>query len=244
MRINAVRSPLLVFAALTAVFVPLMTSSHVALGSGLRDSAAPSASDSASPEPPPVPVRQEPKPAPKPTPAGGKTNHGPSIAEQGAFYRSVLDLRPDMAGLTAQQYYYIGRAFCTSADLGDDELNQVQQAYAMPVSTLAYDNQMAAMILQTAPMEFVQENQIAFGFDGSEIDSATLNAFRKRLCQNHPLWRAYALFVRAQLESLGPWQTDPSYAGAPGQTAQLWSDDLSVWESALGPWLPQRMQAS
>ncbi|HWG22586.1 hypothetical protein [Actinospica sp.] len=255
MRINAVRSPILVFAALTAVFVPLMTSSHAALGLGVRDSASPSASDSASPVPAssaqPAPVRQRPKPAPtpkpapKPTPTGsGKAGHAPSIAAQGAFYRSVLDLRPDMPGISAQQYYYIGQAFCTSADLGDDELGQIQQAYAMPANSLAYDSSMADMILQTAPMEFVQENQVAFGFDGSEIDTSTLNAFRKKLCVNHPLWRAYARFVRTQLETLGPWGTDPSFAGDPNQTSQMWNDDLSAWESALGPWLPQRMQAS
>jgi hypothetical protein len=245
MRFNAVRSPILAFAALTAVFVPLMTSSNAALGLGARDAASPSASGSAapsgaesasapaSPEPAPAPVR--PRPRPKPS--------VPPIVAAGEFYRSVLDLRPDMPGISARQYYYIGQAFCTSANLGDDQLGQVQQAYAMPAGTLEYDTSMAEMILQTAPMEFVQENQVAFGFDGSDIDSATLNAFRKKLCADHPLWRAYAGFVREQLESLGPWQTDPSY-NDPGQTAQLWSDDLSAWESALGPWLPQQMQAS
>jgi hypothetical protein len=156
----------------------------------------------------------------------------------------VLDLRPDLGGITDQQYYYIGRAFCTSADLGDDQIDQVQLAYAMPANTLAYDSSMSDMILQTAPMEFVQENQVAFGFDGSDIDTSTLNAFRKKLCANHPLWRQYAQFVRAQLETLGPWQTDPAFAEDPDQTAQMWRDDLSAWESALGPWLPQQMQTS
>jgi hypothetical protein len=249
MRLNAVRSPILAFAALTAVFVPLMTSSNAALGFGGRGaaapaaagSAAPSAADSAaasapaSPEHPPAPAPVHLRPRPKPS--------VPPIVAEGEFYRSVLDLRPDMPGISARQYYYIGQAFCTSANLGDDQLGQVQQAYAMPAGTLEYDTSMAEMILQTAPMEFVQENQVAFGFDGSDIDSATLNAFRKKLCADHPLWRAYAGFVREQLESLGPWQTDPSY-NDPGQRAQLWSDDLSAWESALGPWLPQRMQAS
>jgi hypothetical protein len=247
MRINAVRSPILVFAALTAVFVPLMTSSNAALGFGVLDSASPSAapstgpstapsgSESQQPGPAPIPIRHRHRPKPRPT--------APSIAEQGAFYRSVLDLRPDLPGISAQQYYYIGQAFCTSADLGDDQLSQVQQAYAMPAGTLDYDSSMAEMILQTAPMEFVQENQVAFGFDGSEIDSSTLNAFRKKLCSDHSLWRAYAGFVRGQLESLGPWQTDPSYQD-PNQSAQLWSSDLNAWESALGPWLPQQMQDS
>jgi hypothetical protein len=240
MRINAVRSPILVFAALTAVFVPVMTSSNTALGFGVRESASPSASDSASasPEPPAPAVAPAPKPKPRPRPKP------PTPAEQGAFYRSVLDLRPDLPGISAQQYYYIGEAFCTSSDLGDDQLGQVQQAYAMPANTLAYDNSMADMILQTAPMEFVQENQVAFGFDGSDIDTSTLNAFRKKLCRDHPLWRSYAGFVRMQLETLGPWQTDPSYSEDPGQTAQMWSDDLSAWESALGPWLPAQMQTS
>jgi hypothetical protein len=245
MRLNAVRSPILAFAALTAVFVPLMTSSNAALGFGARDAASPSASGSAvpsgvesasapaSPAPAPAPVRLRPRPKPS----------VPPIVAEGEFYRSVLDLRPDMPGISARQYYYIGQAFCTSANLRDDQLGQVQQAYAMPAGTLEYDTSMAEMILQTAPMEFVQENQVAFGFDGSDIDSATLNAFRKKLCADHPLWRAYAGFVREQLESLGPWQTDPSY-NEPGQTAQLWSEDLSAWESALGPWLPQQIQAS
>ena len=238
MRINAVRTPVLVFAALTAVFVPLMTSSNAALGFGLSGavSASPSAADSgaasapASPAPAPAPARHRPQ-----RPAA------PSIAAQGAFYRSVLDLRPDLGGISDRQYYYIGQAFCTSAQLGDDELGQIQQAYAMPAGTLAYDSSMAEMILQTAPMEFVQENQLAFGFDGSDIDSGTLNAFRRKLCADHPLWRAYAGFVRSQLESLGPWRTDPSYKD-PSQSAQLWNDDLSAWESALGPWLPRQMQ--
>ena len=243
MRLNAVRSPILAFAALTAVFVPLMTSSNAALGLGARDAASPSASGSAAPSgagsasapasPEPAPVHRRPRPKPS----------VPPIVAEGEFYRSVLDLRPDMPGLSARQYYYIGQAFCTSANLGDDRLGRVQQAYAMPAGTLEYDTSMAEMILQTAPMEFVQENQVAFGFDGSDIDTATLNAFRRKLCADHPLWRAYAGFVREQLESLGPWQTDPSYRD-PGQTAQLWSDDLSAWESALGPWLPQQMQAS
>ena len=251
MRLNAVRSPILAFAALTAVFVPLMTSSNAALGFGARDAASPSASGSAvpsfapsaadsasapaSPKPATAPAPVHLRPRPKPT--------VPAIVAEGEFYRSVLDLRPDMPGISARQYYYIGQAFCTSANLGDDRLGQVQQAYAMPAGTLEYDTSMAEMILQTAPMEFVQENQVAFGFDGSDIDTATLNAFRKKLCADHPLWRAYAGFVREQLESLGPWQTDPSY-NDPGQTAQLWSDDLSAWESALGPWLPRRMPAS
>jgi hypothetical protein len=246
MRINAVRSPILVFAALTAVFVPLMTSSSAALGFGARGSASPAASDSASDSASPAPEQPAPAavPTPTPTPKPRPRPKPPTLAEQGAFYRSVLDLRPDLPGISAQQYYYIGQAFCTSSDLGDDELGQVQQAYAMPASTLAYDTSMAEMILQTAPMEFVQENQLAFGFDGSDIDTSTLNAFRKKLCQDHALWRSYAGFVRMQLETLGPWQTDPSYSDDPGQTAQLWSDDLAAWESALGPWLPERMQAS
>ncbi|HET9173461.1 MAG TPA: hypothetical protein VFN97_28780 [Actinospica sp.] len=236
MRINAVRTPVLVFAALTAVFVPLMTSSHAALGVGLPGavSASPSAGGSGSAAASAVPAPPA-KHHPHRRPAV------PSIAAQGAFYRSVLDLRPDLGGISDQQYYYIGEAFCTSAELGDDQLGAVQQAYAMPAGTLAYDTSMADMILQTAPMEFVQENQVAFGFDGSDIDSGTLNAFRRKLCADHPLWRAYAGFVRAQLESLGPWQTDPSYSD-PGQTAQMWSDDLSAWKSALGPWLPRRMR--
>src|SRR6266568_4088758 len=126
MRLNAVRSPILAFAALTAVFVPLMTSSNAALGLGARDAASPSASGSAAPSgagsasapasPEPAPVHRRPRPKPS----------VPPIVAEGEFYRSVLDLRPDMPGLSARQYYYIGQAFCTSANLGDDRLGQVQ----------------------------------------------------------------------------------------------------------------------
>lgn len=220
MRVNAARTPILVFAALTAVFVPLMTSSHAALGLGLSGAASATS-------PPPT----------------GPAPSAPSTADEGAFYRSVLDLRPDLDGITVARYYAIGRAFCTGADLDADQLNQVQQAYAMPAGTLAYDLTMAKMVLQSAPMEFVQENQLAFGFDGSDIDSATLNAFRRKICADHPLWSAYADFVHRQLGSLGPWRTDPSY-GAPGELAQMWSEDLTAWESALAPWLPPDMQVS
>jgi hypothetical protein len=156
----------------------------------------------------------------------------------GAFYRSVLDLRPDMPGISNEQYYYIGRAFCTQDDLGLDELNEVQAAYAMPAGSLAYDESMATMMLETAPMEFIQENQDTFGFDGSDYDEPTLNAFRRKLCTDHPLWSQYAQFVHEQLETLGPWQTDPDFADDPDQSAELWGQDLATWQSALQPWLP------
>ena len=248
MRINAVRSPILAFAALTAVFVPLMTSTDAALGVSPGASASPSASSASDLASPPPPARHHhphhrptPKPTPTPSPTKTPTKTGkpaPTTAEKGAFYRSVLDLRPDMPGISDQQYYYIGQAFCTNADLGYDALNQVQQAYSMPAGTLAYDNSMATMMLETAPMEFIQENQDTFGFDGSDLDTTTLNAFRRKLCTDHGLWTSYARFVREQLETLGPWQNDPSFDGDPSQSSQLWGNDLATWRAALQPWLP------
>jgi hypothetical protein len=156
----------------------------------------------------------------------------------GAFYRSVLDLRPDMPGISDEQYYYIGQAFCTQDDLDLDALNEVQTAYALPAGSLAYDESMATMMLETAPMEFIQENQDAFGFDGSDYDEPTLNAFRRKLCDDHQLWSQYAQFVHEQLETLGPWQTDPDFADDPDESAELWGQDLATWQSALQPWLP------
>jgi len=240
MRINAVRSPILVFAALTAVFVPLMTAPNVALGVSPSGSASPSASAASDAASAPAsvasaPAHHHPR---KPVPAPDASAHAPTIAEKGAFYRSVLDLRPDMPGIDDRQYYYIGQAFCTNADLGYDQLNRVQQAYSMPAGTLAYDNSMATMMLATAPMEFIQENQDAFGFDGGDLDTSTLNAFRRKLCQDHRLWTSYARFVREQLETLGPWQSDPSLEGDADQVSQLWGNDLASWQSALRPWLP------
>lgn len=147
-----------------------------------------------------------------------------------------------MPGITERQYYYIGQAFCTSDELSQDQFIAIQQAYAMPATTLAYDPSIATAIVEAAPMDFIQENQGQFGFGVSDLDATTLNAFRSKLCQDHPLWLAYAQFVHQQLESLGPWQTDPMYDD-PAVTARLWSDDLSAWESALRPWLPSRLQA-
>jgi hypothetical protein len=241
MRINAVRSPILVFAALTAVFVPVMTSQGAVRGpSAAAGSASPSAPaplGSAAPAPvTPKPIHHHHRAEPAPAPA--TSNPGPTIAEKGAFYRSVLDVRPDIPGISDQQYYYIGQALCTQQDLGFDELSEVQAAYAMPAGSLAYDDSMSTMMLEAAPMEFIQENQDAFGFDGSNIDGPTLNAFRLKLCDDHQLWTTYAQFVHEQLETLGPWQTDPDFAGDPSQSAQLWGQDLATWQSALQPWLP------
>jgi hypothetical protein len=243
MRINAVRSPILVFAVLTAVFVPVMTSQAAGLGAGSPgDSASPSASApdplaSAAPQPTrPHHHHHRPRPASTPTPAA--SNPAPTIAEKGAFYRSVLDVRPDISGISDAQYYYIGQAFCTQDPLGLDELNDVQTAYAMPAGSLAYDDSMSTMMLEAAPMEFIQENQDVFGFDGSDIDGPTLNAFRLKLCADHRLWSQYAQFVHEQLETLGPWQTDPDFTADPSQSSQLWGQDLATWESALQPWLP------
>jgi hypothetical protein len=270
MRINAVRSPILVFAVLTAVFVPVMTSRGAERGTG-TSSDSPSASASAStpasssaPDPSgspasaPVPVPASARvqisasAAVAPTPAHRRrhhhprrqpttpdsTNPGPTIADMGAFYRSVLDLRPDMPGISNDQYYDIGQAFCTQDDLGLDALDEVQAAYAMPAGSLAYDDSMSTMMLETAPMEFIQENQDTFGFDGSDYDEPTLNAFRLKLCDDHQLWSQYAQFVHEQLETLGPWQTDPDFADDPDQSAELWGEDLATWQSALQPWLP------
>ena len=244
MRINAVRGPILVSAMLAAVFVPLVTSSHAALGAGASSSASPSASalpsqtPSQSPSPPPS---HSASPSASATPTPSSTGNG--AAELGAFYRSVLDIRPDMPGITAQQYYYIGRAFCTSDYLSQDQFIAIQQAYAMPAMTLAYDPSIATAIVEAAPVDFIDENQAAFGFSSSDLDTATLNEFRSKLCQDHRLWLSYTRFVHQQLESLGPWQTDPMYAD-PAVAARLWSDDLYSWESALGPWLPSQLQAS
>jgi hypothetical protein len=251
MRINAVRSPILVFAVLTAVFVPIMTSQGAERGAGAGDpsasasSSAPDPSDSAAPAPAPMPIAAVHKPVhhhrhahhqPKPTVVGiGPT---PTIADTGAFYRSVLDLRPDMPGINDTQYYHIGQALCTQDQLGLDELNEVQTAYALPAGSLSYDDSMTTMMLETAPMEFIQENQGTFGFDGSDYDEPTLNAFRLKLCGDHRLWSQYARFVHEQLETLGPWQTDPDFAGDPDQSSELWGQDLATWESALQPWLP------
>ena len=247
MRINAVRSPILVFAVLTAVFVPVMTSQGAVRGTGATsgdsDSPSPMSSSSSAPDPSDSPV---PAPAPhhrhhhprRKPPTAVSTSPAPTIADMGAFYRSVLDLRPDMPGISNGQYYDIGQAFCTRDDLGLDELNEVQTAYAMPAGSLAYDESMATMMLETAPMEFIQENQDTFGFDGSDYDGPTLNAFRRKLCTDHPLWSQYAQFVHEQLETLGPWQTDPDFADDPDQSAELWGQDLSTWQSALQPWLP------
>ena len=261
MRINAVRSPILVFAVLTAVFVPVMTSQGAERGAGASggDSASASASTSAStasdpsdspaPAPAPVPAHAPAPVVPKPAhrrhhhprrkpPTAGQTAPGPTIADTGAFYRSVLDLRPDMPGIDDEQYYSIGQALCTQGDMGLDALNEVQMAYAMPAGSLAYDESMATMMLETAPMEFIQENQGAFGFDGSDYDEPTLNAFRLKLCADHPLWSQYAQFVHEQLETLGPWQTDPDFADDPDQSSELWGQDLATWQSALQQWLP------
>lgn len=247
MRTNAVRRPILVFAALTAVFVPLMTSEHAAMGIGVRPSPSSSGSAvasngaSAAPAPAPSAARPTHPHTPKPKPSPSESGAAQSVAEQGAFYRSVLDVRPDMPGIDNQKYYYIGKAFCTSSDLGDDAFIQIQQAYAMPAGTLAYDDSIATAMVEAAPMEFIAENQALFGFDATNLDTSTLNAFRWKLCGDHRLWRAYAKFVREQLESLGPWRTDPSYTD-PDQAAQLWSDDLTAWESALSPYLPAKLQ--
>ena len=252
MRINAVRSPILVFAVLTAVFVPIMTSQGAVRGAGTGDPSAssspsapvPSDSDSAVPAPAakkPVHHHHHPR---KPTTGktAGKTtdatNPGLAIGSQGAFYRSVLDLRPDMPGISDKQYYYIGQALCTQDDLGLDQLNEAQAAFALPAGSLDYDDSMATMMLETAPMEFIQENQDAFGFDGSDFDGPTLNAFRLKLCQDHQLWSQYAQFVHQQLETLGPWQTDPDFTDDPSQSADLWNQDIATWQSALQPWLP------
>jgi hypothetical protein len=234
MRMSAVRGPILVSAMLTAVFVPLVTSSHAALGVSVAGPAAPSASASDSPS---APDSAPPSASPTPSP----TDNG--AAELGTFYRWVLDVRPDMPGITAQQYYYIGQAFCTSDDLTEDQFISIQQAYAMPAATLAYDPSIATAMVEAAPMDFIEENQATFGFGASELDTGTLNAFRSKLCQDHQLWLTYARYVIQQLASLGPWQTDPAYAD-PATAAQLWRDDLSAWESALGPWLPSQLQAS
>ena len=246
MRINAVRSPILVFAALTAVFVPVMTSQGAVRGpatpsgsgsaSAVVSPSAPDPSGSAAPAPVvQAPPRRHHHHRPKPTPSTGSP--ASAVAETGAFYRSVLDVRPDIPGISDKQYYYIGQALCTQSDLGLNELNEVQAAYALPAGSLAYDNSMATMMLEAAPMEFIQENQDAFGFDGGDIDGPTLNAFRLKLCQDHQLWSAYAQFVHAQLETLGPWQTDPDFADDPSQSSQLWGQDLATWESALQPWM-------
>jgi len=258
MRINAVRSPIVVFAMLTAVFVPIMTSQGAVRGAlGATDSASPSPSTSASADS----VEQSPEvPQPSaesagPPPVAPKQEHGhghphgsgptpPTAAEAGAFYRSVLDLRPDIPGISDMQYYYIGQALCTHDDLGFDELSQVQNAFAMPAGTLAYDNSLVTTMLEAAPMEFIQENADSFGFDGSDMDATVLNAFRHKLCDNHRLWSAYADFVRGDLETLGPWETDPSYLGDSGQASALWRNDLSAWESALRPWLQHDLDAA
>ena len=244
MRINAVRSPILVFAVLTAVFVPVMTSQGAQRGPGANGGDSASASSSASPAAPdpsssaaPVRHRHHHHPRRKP-PTPGQGSSGPTIAGTAAFYRSVLDLRPDMPGISNQQYYYIGQAFCTQDDMGLDALNAVQTAYAMPAGSLDYDESMATMMLETAPMEFIQENQGAFGFDGSDFDEPTLNAFRRKLCADHQLWSQYAQFVHGQLETLGPWETDPDFADDPDQSSELWGQDLATWQSALQPWLP------
>lgn len=218
MRINAVRGLILVSVMLTAVFVPLVTSSHAA--SGVSVSVSSSASTS-------------------PTPSSTSD----ATAALGTFYRWVLDVRPDMPGITAQQYYYIGQAFCTSDQLSTDQFIAIQQAYAMPAATLAYDSSIATAMVEAAPMNFIEQNQAVFGFDASNLDTGTLNAFRSKLCSNHQLWLTYARFVIQQLASLGPWQTDPTY-NDPAVAARLWRNDLSAWESALGPWLPSQLQAS
>lgn len=223
-RVNAVRGPILVSAMLAAVFVPLATSSHAALGVSMGSSASPSPTASTLPSPSPSPT-------------------GDSTAELATFYRAVLDVRPDLPGITAQQYYDIGQAFCTGDELSQDQFIEVQQAYAMPAMTLAYDPSIATAMVEAAPIDFIDENQAAFGFDASDLDTATLNAFRTKLCANHQLWLAYERFVLEQLESLGPWQTDPAYDD-PAVIARLWRDDLSAWQAALGPWLPPRPQAS
>jgi hypothetical protein len=245
MRINSVRSPILAFAVLTAVFVPIMTSQGLVSAIGApAGSASPSAPDPsgsasapASPSAGQPPARHH-RHRHKPKPAPSRISASSGTAAAGAFYRSVLDLRPELPGITDQQYYDIGQAFCTQDDLSLDALNQVQAAYAMPAGSLDYDNSMATMMLETAPMEFIQENQDAFGFDGSNIDGPTLNAFRLKLCSDHALWSQYAQFVHEQLATLGPWQTDPSFAQDPGQSSSLWGQDLATWESALQPWLP------
>lgn len=234
MRVNAVRGAILVSAMLTAAFVPLVTSSHAAFGVSVSSSAVPAASASASPLDPA-------SPSSSPTPTPSSTGNGSD--EWAEFYRSVLDVRPDLPGITARQYYAIGRAFCTSDELSTDQFVAIQQAYAMPAATLAYDPSIATAMVEAAPMGFVEQNQGAFGFSVTDLDTATLNAFRLKLCHDPQLWLSYARFVLQQLGSLGPWQSDPAY-GDPAVAARLWRDDLAAWESALGPWLPSPLPAS
>lgn len=226
MRMSALRGPVLVSVLLAAVYAPLATSSHAAVGAGVSSSASAVASASAS-----ASVSASPSPV------------DDSTAQLGTFYRWALDVRPDMPGITEQQYYYIGQAFCTRDDLSQDQFIAVQQAYAMPAATLAYDPSIATAMVEAAPMNFIEENRALFGFGASDLDTATLNAFRLKLCQDHQLWLDYARYVLQQLGSLGPWQTDPAYSD-PAVAARMWKDDLSAWESALGPWLPAQLQAS
>jgi len=228
MRIKALRGPVLVSVLLTAVLAPMATSSHAALGVTVSSSPSPAASASAS-------ASASVSPSPSPVDDG--------IAQLGTFYRWALDVRPDMPGITERQYYYIGQAFCTRDELSQDQFIAVQQAYAMPAATLAYDPSIATAMVEAAPMNFIEENRALFGFSASDLDTATLNAFRSKLCQDHELWLDYARYVLQQLGSLGPWQTDPAY-NDPAVAARLWKDDLSAWESALGPWLPAQLQAS
>ncbi len=148
-----------------------------------------------------------------------------------------------MPGISEQQFYYIGQAFCTNASLSQDQFIGIQQAYAMPAATLAYDSSISTAMVEAAPMDFIEENQAVFGFSASDLDRSTLNAFRLKLCQDHQIWLSYAHFVYEQLLSLGPWQTDPTYSD-PTVAARFWSNDLSAWQSALGPWLPSQLQAS
>lgn len=240
MRISAVRGPVLVSVMLAAVFAPLATSSHAALGVSVGSSASPAVSVSASAS---ASASASPSSSPSPTLTPTSSPAGNSAAELGTFYRWALDVRPDMPGITEQQYYYIGQAFCTRDELSEDQFIAIQQAYAMPALTLAYDPSIATAMVEAAPMNFIEENRASFGFGASDLDTATLNAFRSKLCTDHQLWLAYARYVLQQLGSLGPWQTDPAYTD-PAVAARLWRDDLSAWDSALGPWLPSRLQAS
>ena len=246
MRINAVRGPILVSAMLTAVFVPLVTSSHAALGVSVGMSDSASASTSASPLPslaaspttspspsPSASASASPSASPSPTATPSPSSNGDSTAALGTFYRAVLDVRPDMPGITAQQYYGIGQAFCTRAELSENQFIDIQQAYAMPAVTLDYDPSIAMAMVEAAPLGFIEENQGLFGFGASDLDTSTLNAFRLRLCADHSLWISYQRFVFEQLESLGPWQTNPAY-NDPAVAADMWRDDLADWSSALG----------
>lgn len=240
MRVNAVRGPILVSAMLAAVFVPLVTSSHAAMGVSVSGSPSPSPTLSASASPslmpspaasPSASASASPSVSPTATPSPSPTVD--STTALGTFYRAVLDVRPDMPGITARQYYYIGQAFCTTGELSEDQFIDIQQAYALPAVTLDYDPSIAMAMVEAAPLDFIEQNQGVFGFGASDLDTATLNAFRLKLCADHPLWVSYQRFVFEQLESIGPWQTNPAY-NDPAVAADMWRDDLADWSAALG----------